>query len=74
MKRAIFASDVRRLGGVVTVQQVRSRIEPDTRFRVSHVSGGGDVAFQSSPIADQDLADAAAFVLAEFVGASVDRH
>jgi hypothetical protein len=41
---------------------------------VSHISGGGDMAFRSAPIADFDQADAAARVLAEFVGAAVDRR
>jgi hypothetical protein len=70
-KRAIFACDVRRLGGVVTVSPGRCRSETDGFLVVSHVSRGGDIAFQSGPIRDEDQASAAARVLAEFTGAAV---
>jgi hypothetical protein len=67
----IFANDIRRLGGVVTVAPVRDPTGGDPAFTVSHVSGGGDVAFQSRPISDEDRALAAARVLAEFTGAAI---
>ncbi|MBN9043586.1 MAG: hypothetical protein BGP05_01210 [Rhizobiales bacterium 62-47] len=73
-KRAIFAADVRSLGGVVTVANARSPAECEQAFRVAHVSRGGDVAFQSGLIHDEDQASAAARVLAEFTGAQVQRH
>lgn len=72
-KRVVFAADVRNLGGVVTVQSTRSRTEAEEFLVVSHISRGGDVAFQSGPIHDLDQADAAARVLADFVGATVSR-
>lgn len=71
--RSIVASDVRRLGGVVTVATDRDRCECEARYHVSHVSRGGDVAFRSAPIHDPDHADAAARVLAEFTGAVLQR-
>jgi hypothetical protein len=74
IKRAVLASDVRRLGGVVSVQPMRSRTESDVFFQVVHVSCGGSAAFRSAPIGDPDQADAAARVVAELVGAVVDRR
>ncbi len=70
-RHAVFASDIRCLGGVVTVVADRDRSECQTMFRVSHVSRGGDIAFRSGPIHDADQADAAARVLAEFTGAAL---
>lgn len=70
----IFAADVRRLGGVVTIKPGRSRTDAEQFLIVTHLSRGGDIAFQSSPIHDPDQADAAACVLAQFVGAKVDRR
>jgi hypothetical protein len=70
-RNPIFNSDVRRLRGVVRVVPVRDRVTSEPLFRVSHVSAGGDVAFQSLPIADEDRAKEAARVLAEFTGAVV---
>jgi hypothetical protein len=67
----IFANDIRRLGGVVTVVPVRDPTGGDPAFTVSHVSRGGDCAFASRAIADEDQARAAARVLAEFVGGAV---
>jgi hypothetical protein len=72
-RRPIFASDIRRLGGVVTVAPGRDRVTSEPFYRVSHVSAGGDVAFQSLPIGDEDRAMQAAQVLAEFTGAVVRR-
>jgi hypothetical protein len=68
-KRPVFSSDVRRLGGVVSVHPSRDRCGGEAVFRVGHVSGGGDVVFLSMPIMLEDQAAAAARVLAEFVGA-----
>jgi hypothetical protein len=70
-KRPVFASDVRRLGGVVTVAPVRDPTGGEPAFTVNHISGGGDCAFHSRSIADEDQASAAARVLAEFTGAEV---
>jgi hypothetical protein len=70
-QRPVFASDIRRLGGVVSVAPVRDPTGGDPAFSVSHVSRGGDCAFRSRSIADEDQASAAARVLAEFTGAAV---
>jgi hypothetical protein len=70
-RRQIFAADIRALGGIVTVAASRDRITSEPFFRVSHVSAGGDVAFQSLPICDEDRAKEAANVLAQFCGAAV---
>lgn len=67
-RNPIFASDIRELGGVVSVHTDRCRADGATLFRVGHISGGGDVAFLSLPIVLEDHAMAAARVLAEFVG------
>jgi hypothetical protein len=68
-RKPIFASDIRQLGGVVSVHPSRDRCGGDPVFRVGHISGGGDVVFLSLPIMLEDQANAAARVLAEFVGA-----
>jgi hypothetical protein len=65
----IFAADVRRLGGVVSVHTARDRCGGEPIFRIGHVSAGGDVQFLSLPLMLEDHAAAAARVLAEFVGA-----
>jgi hypothetical protein len=70
---AIFASDVRRLGGVVTIASGRDRFTSEPFFHVDHVSRGGDVVFRSRPISDEDRAVEAARVLAEFTGSVVRR-
>ena len=67
----IFADDIRRLGGVVTVAPVRDPSGSEPSFAVSHISRGGDCAFRSRGLADEDQANAAARVLAEFTGAVV---
>lgn len=67
-RRAVFAADIRALGGVVSVHTDRDRCDGEPVFRVGHVSGGGDVAFLSMAIMLEDHAAAAARVLAEFVG------
>lgn len=68
---AIFASEVRRLGGVVTIATGRDRVTSEPVYWVDHVSRGGDVVFRSQPIPDEDRAIQAAQVLAEFTGAEV---
>jgi hypothetical protein len=68
-RHPIYAADVRRLGGVVSVHTARDRCSGEAVFRVGHVSAGGDVAFLSLPVMLEDHAAAAARVLAEFVGA-----
>jgi hypothetical protein len=70
-QQSVFASDIRRLGGVVTVSPVRDHSGGEPSFAVSHISRGGDVAFRSRPICDEDRAFEAARVLAEFTGAVV---
>jgi hypothetical protein len=72
-RNAIFASDARRLGGVVTVAPDRDRVSSEPIYGVSHVSAGGDVALHSLAICDEDRAIEAAKVLAEFTGAVVRR-
>jgi hypothetical protein len=67
-RNPIFAADIRQLGGVVSVHTTRDRCGGEPVFRVGHVSGGGDVAFLSMPVMLEDHANAAARVLAEFVG------
>ncbi|MEH2468969.1 hypothetical protein V1281_001775 [Nitrobacteraceae bacterium AZCC 2161] len=69
--KPIFASDVRRLGGVVTVHNSTDRVDGSPRFIVGHVSKGGDCCWRSPPILDEDQARSAARVLAEFVGGVV---
>jgi hypothetical protein len=71
--RPIFASDVRRLGGTVTITPGRDRVEGSSYFTVRHISRGGDVAFESRAIVDEDQAAQAAAVLAEFTGSQVRR-
>lgn len=71
--RPIFANDVRRLGGTVSIRPGRDRVDGCAYFTVRHVSRGGDVAFESRPIPDEDRAIQAATTLAEFVGAEVRR-
>jgi hypothetical protein len=68
-RNPIFAADIRRIGGVVSVHTDRNRCDGEPVFRVGHISGGGDVAFLSMPIMLEDHAAAAARVLAEFVDA-----
>ncbi|MDB5630425.1 MAG: hypothetical protein JWQ51_2765 [Tardiphaga sp.] len=70
---AIFSSEVRHLGGYVSVTERRDRIDGEPFYSVGHVSRGGDVVFQSGKLHDEDQAAAAARVLAEFTGAEV-RH
>jgi hypothetical protein len=69
VRNPIFAADIRQLGGVVSVHTARDRCGGEPLFRVSHISGGGDVAFLSMPMMLEDHAAAAARVLAQFVNA-----
>jgi hypothetical protein len=68
-RNPIFAADVRQLGVVVSVHTDRSHPHGEPIFRVSHISGGGDVAFLSMAILLEDHATAAVKVLGEFVSA-----
>jgi hypothetical protein len=70
-RNPIYASDIRQLGGVVSVHTYRARCGGEPVFRVGHISGGGDVAFLSLPIVLEEHANAAARVLGEFTSASV---
>jgi hypothetical protein len=72
-RNPIYDADVRQLKGVVTIAAGRDRVTSEPFFQVNHVSAGGDVAFQSRRIPDEDRAAAAAAVLAEFTGAVVRR-
>ena len=72
-RRAIFASDIRSLGGVVSIVAGRDRVTGEECFRVDHVSRGGDIAWTSRPVMDEKCAVEAARVLAEFVGATIRR-
>jgi hypothetical protein len=67
----IFAADVRRIGGIVSVHTARERYDGTPIFRVGHISAGGDVAFLSMSMMLEDHAAAAARVLAEFVGGAL---
>jgi hypothetical protein len=69
--RAIFAADIRHLGGVVTVHHSTDRVDGTPRYVVGHVSKGADYAWRSPPMADESQADAAARTLAAYVGAVV---
>jgi hypothetical protein len=72
-RRAIYASDVRSLGGVVQVVPCRSHTEPadEPSFRVEFASRGRDLTWSSPPIADEDQARACGRLLAAFVGGVV---
>ena len=68
-RNPIYAADVRRLGGVVSVHTGRDRGDGEPIFRVGHVSAGGDVQFLSLPVMLEDHAAAAARILGQFVNA-----
>jgi hypothetical protein len=68
-RNPIFASDIRQLGGTVTVHTSSDRCDGSAVFRVGHISGGGDVQFLSLPVMLEDHAAAAARILAQFVNA-----
>lgn len=65
-RRPVFPAHVRELHGVVSVLADRDHSDGAPIYRVSHVSGGGDISFLSKPIVLQEHADAAARVLAEY--------
>src|SRR5215204_5882350 len=67
-RNPIYAADFRDLRGFASVVPDRDRTDGTPRFRVSYVSGGGDVAFTSRPMELEDHAFAAARVIAELVG------
>jgi hypothetical protein len=71
-RQAIFAADVRGLGGTVSVVPAHDRDGP-SYFRINHASRGKDLVWLSSKIFDENHAFTAARVLAEFVGAVVRR-
>ena len=67
----IYASDIRRLGGTVSVAPSRDRVESVPVYVVTHRSGGGDCFWRSLAIQSEDQAFAGARLLAEFLGAKV---
>ncbi len=69
-RRQIFASDVQRLGGTVSIITGRDHTSASF-YLVDHISRGGDVVWRSRPIADEDRAREAAQVLAQFTGSVV---
>jgi hypothetical protein len=70
----LFAWDLRRIGGEVSIAPARDRLDGSDFFRVRHISKGGDLDWISPPIPDIDRAAAAADCLAAFLGAQVVRH
>jgi hypothetical protein len=68
-RKPLFASDVRQLGGIVSVHTGRDRSDGEPIFRVGHISAGGDVEFLSLPVMLEDHATAAARILGQFVNA-----
>jgi hypothetical protein len=71
-RRAIYASDLRSLGGVVHVVSVRDH-DGEQCFRINHVSRGRDLVWLSERIRDEDRAIAGAEALADYLGAEVRR-
>lgn len=69
--RPIFASDIRRIGGVVRVEAGRDRLEGESVYYVAHASRGGDCCWRSGPVRVEDHAFAGARLLADFLGAEV---
>jgi hypothetical protein len=70
-RHAIFAADIRSIGGVVTIASGRDRITSEWFFQVVHVFGGGDIVWRSRRLHDEDRAIATSRVLAEYTGAVV---
>lgn len=68
-KRSIFASDIRRLGGSVTVVPGHDRVDGTGFYRLSYISGGGDLAWTSPRIEDEETARAIARTFADFLNA-----
>lgn len=74
-RQAVFASDVRQLGGAISVYCGRDRVESTPVYTVGYISRGGDLRWRSAPIPDADRAFAAAELLAQFVGGQLlDAH
>jgi hypothetical protein len=74
MTNRTHRSRVPHLGGVVTVTPIRSRLSDDeAAFSVSWHSPGGDLCWLSPRIPNQESADVAAAVLAEFTHAVLAR-
>ena len=69
--RPIYSTDIQTLGGVVSVASTTDRTEGGERFVVAWRSRGGDCSWVSPPMAEAELADTAARVLAAFLGAAV---
>jgi hypothetical protein len=70
-RRPIYASDLRSLGGVVSV--VSARDQEGEFFRINHISRGQDLVWLSALIRNEDRAVAGAEALAEYLGAQVVR-
>lgn len=65
---------VPRLGGVVTIRPVRSRLpDEDGGYSISWHSPGGDLCWLSPRVPNEEAAEAAAAVLANFAQAVVVR-
>lgn len=69
--RPIYNSDIQSLAGVVMVTTSADRCDGTQRFVVAWRSRGGDCHWTSPPMGDDTQADAAARVLAAFVGGVV---
>lgn len=73
-RHPVFAADIRRPGGLVSVTPVRDRSgEGGEAYSVSYHSPSGDLAWLSPRLASEDQADAAARCLADFTGSAVRR-
>jgi hypothetical protein len=70
-RQRLFAADIRTLGGTVTVLPGRDRVTGEQFYLVDHTTLGGEVAWTSSPLSDEEFARQAARVLAEFTGSAV---
>jgi hypothetical protein len=70
-QQPVFASDIRRLGGTVSVVGGRDRITREQFYQVDHISRGGDLVWRSRRIFDEEAARQAAVVLSEFTGSAV---
>jgi hypothetical protein len=71
--RQTFSGDVQKLRGEVFIVTARNFVDGSDFYRVQHVSAGGDCVWTSPPLQDIDQANAAADVLAAFVGGQVRR-
>jgi hypothetical protein len=67
----ILPSDVRRLGGEISIAPARDRTDGTDFFRVRYISKGGDLEWVSPPIPSIDRASSSADCLASFLGATV---